>query len=132
MSSQYMFMQNRRAPMIDNVSFTKLAGNLFPECVEGEILPDLCYFGYADDLSTTTTHCKGCTNLTEIGRDALQVKQTCDDQQSPTITFVLNSLRCLPSISFSSTFQITVSEYFSFILYCTFSIILLLFSVPWM
>lgn len=79
MSSQQMFMQNRRAAVIDNVGFTKLAGNLFPQRVEGEMLPDLCYFGYADHLSTPTTHCNGCANLTEIGRDAGEVKHTCDD-----------------------------------------------------
>lgn len=63
-----MFMHNRRAPVIRKVSFTKLAGNLFPQWVEGEMFPDPWHFHYVADLSTPTIHCNVCANLTEIGR----------------------------------------------------------------
>ena len=39
-----MFMHDRRAPLIREVGFTKLAGNLFFLGVEGEMLPDPGHF----------------------------------------------------------------------------------------
>lgn len=64
-----MFMHNRRAPMIHKVSSAKLAGNLLPQCVEGEMFPDPRHFRYVADLSTPTIHCNVCANLTEIRRE---------------------------------------------------------------
>ena len=39
-----MFMHDRRAPVIREVGFTELAGNLFFLGVEGEMLPDPGHF----------------------------------------------------------------------------------------
>ena len=46
-----MFMHDRRAPVIREVGFAELAGNLFFLGVEGEMLPDPGHFGREDDNS---------------------------------------------------------------------------------